>query len=105
LTIFPHGMVCDPSSTNEQLTPIKPMSDMDPDLKSWAAGINAQIHMQGVGGGTPTGLSLSFVGGLPELNDPKREDFVLLLTDGLPNCNPSNPNTCTTPAACNCTLS
>jgi len=55
------------------------------------------------GGGTPTGASLRTLGQLPELNDDDREDLILLLTDGLPNCNPSNPYVGTQPE-CRCTL-
>jgi hypothetical protein len=51
-------------------------------------------------GGTPTSKSLQFVASALETD---RDDFVLLLTDGLPNCNeafaPAYPN-----AACFCTL-
>jgi hypothetical protein len=53
-------------------------------------------------GGTPTSLSLRYVGGIADLQTEERSDFVLLLTDGLPNCNPSHP---TTPTQCYCTLS
>lgn len=55
-------------------------------------------------GGTPTSISLKFVGTRPELQTAERSDFVLLLTDGLPNCNsafaPAYPD-----SACFCTLS
>ncbi|MFL5354939.1 adventurous gliding motility lipoprotein CglB [Archangium sp.] len=55
-------------------------------------------------GGTPTSLSLKYVGTLPELQTAERPDFVLLLTDGLPNCNgayqPAYPD-----SGCFCTLS
>jgi hypothetical protein len=57
----------------------------------------------GPAGGTPTSLSLRFVGDQPDLATDDRDDFILLLTDGLPNCNPSNPNNGTSPN-CNCTL-
>lgn len=61
------------------------------------------------GGGTPTGASLMFLAtGAPSLQqDDKRSDFVLLLTDGLPNCNGVNPNNVCAAAnpACACTLS
>jgi hypothetical protein len=62
-----------------------------------------------VDGGTPTGGSLNFMGMNPGLldNNDNRQDFVLLLTDGLPNCNVSNPLACTLsppPAANLCTL-
>ncbi|MDP1828726.1 MAG: adventurous gliding motility lipoprotein CglB [Archangium sp.] len=50
-------------------------------------------------GGTPTAASLAFIGTYNELNrnaasgqDDYRDDYVLLLTDGLPNCNGANPN-------------
>lgn len=57
-------------------------------------------------GGTPTSLSLRFVGNQADLQGTDRQDFVLLLTDGLPNCNASNPNSgATNPDACQCTLS
>jgi hypothetical protein len=54
-------------------------------------------------GGTPTSASLLKVGEMPLLQSTEREDFVLLLTDGLPNCNGSHP----TPypnSGCFCTL-
>jgi hypothetical protein len=54
-------------------------------------------------GGTPTSLSLRFVGGLQGLQSEDRTDFVILLTDGLPNCNPDNVNSGTDAAACKCT--
>jgi hypothetical protein len=40
---------------------------------------------------------------LHRVADPNRADFVLLLTDGLPNCNPSNSSNCLNAAACKCT--
>lgn len=53
----------------------------------------------GPSGGTPTASSLTFLGTLPELQGTEREDFVLLLTDGLPNCNASLDG-----RSCRCTL-
>jgi hypothetical protein len=41
-------------------------------------------------GGTPTSLSLRFVKNLAGLQDAERKQFVVLLTDGLPNCNGEN---------------
>ncbi|MFP2964008.1 adventurous gliding motility lipoprotein CglB [Myxococcus sp. 1LA] len=55
-------------------------------------------------GGTPTSGSLNFVSGLPGLQDPDRENFVILLTDGLPNCNADNVNTGANPELCKCTI-
>ncbi|MFL5346499.1 MAG: adventurous gliding motility lipoprotein CglB [Hyalangium sp.] len=57
-------------------------------------------------GGTPTAASLGFMANQTALQGTDRQDFILLLTDGLPNCNPNNPNDGqTNPAACQCTLS
>jgi hypothetical protein len=112
-TVFPNVNVsqCGASNAQSVVTQIKPASDMPADLKSWAAGINTQIQAAGMmsaaaypGGGTPTGDSIRFVSGIKELNDPTRDDFILLLTDGLPNCNIMNPNTCLSGAACGWTL-
>ncbi|WIG96689.1 adventurous gliding motility lipoprotein CglB [Myxococcus sp. SDU36] len=55
-------------------------------------------------GGTPTSGSLNFVGGLEGLQDPSRQNFVILLTDGLPNCNAANPNSGADTALCKCTI-
>jgi hypothetical protein len=104
LTVFPADNVCTPAGQAQVLSTTAPPSDSDVDLQSWADAINTKIQMQMPVGGTPTGASLQFVGSLADLNTLQRDDFVLLLTDGLPNCNPNNPNVCTMPAACRCTL-
>jgi hypothetical protein len=60
--------------------------------------LNRPINGQGgPSGGTPTSESLKFVGTQSALQTTDRADFVLLLTDGLPNCNlnAGNPTTCT----------
>ena len=55
-------------------------------------------------GETPTSQSLQFLGSLPELQTTDREDIVLLVTDGLPNCNEAYPQPYPS-AGCFCTLS
>ncbi len=46
------------------------------------------------------------MGNQVDLQGTDRQDFILLLTDGLPNCNKDNPNSgVTNPDACQCTLS
>ena len=52
----------------------------------------------GTGGATPTGPSLQFFSTYTPLLDPLRLDLIVLLTDGLPNCNGSIPA-----ASCVCT--
>lgn len=55
-------------------------------------------------GGSPTSQSLQFLGSLSELQTTDREDIVLLVTDGLPNCNEEHPQPYPS-AGCFCTLS
>lgn len=88
-------------------------ADVDSELQAKATEVNESIQRIAAGaagddnvtGGTPTGGSLSLVGDFPTLADKNRQNFVLLLTDGLPNCNGANPANCTDSAACRCTLS
>jgi Mg-chelatase subunit ChlD len=108
LTNYPANNVCAPAGATQVHFDL-PASLQDDDL----AGLQAQVDginntLQNVlrpQGGTPTSESLRFVGGLSSLRDPHRSDYILLLTDGLPNCNPGNPvNGVDDPAACKCTL-
>ncbi|HEX5753640.1 MAG TPA: adventurous gliding motility lipoprotein CglB [Archangium sp.] len=88
-------------------------SDDDATLKDKAAEVNGKLlaiknssstaGVQKPEGGTPTNDSLQYMLTLPELKTDARSNFVLLLTDGLPNCNSKFP----TPypnASCSCTL-
>jgi hypothetical protein len=86
-----------------QLTPNQ--TDLPGELIASANAVNMQIQTLNVGGGTPTGDSLKFLGDYAPLADPKglRDDFIVLLTDGLPNCNSNNVNTCMG-SSCRCTL-
>jgi hypothetical protein len=83
-------------------------TDLDAEMMQVAANINTQIQALTVGGGTPTGDSLKFLGTYPPLLDPdpnrRREDIIVLITDGSPNCNANNANDCNDVAACKCTL-
>ena len=104
LTVFPtpgtgnNGLIgCDAStSIRVYLPPALETDDgTDPVLNGKAQEINTQLQGLAPLGGTPTAASLEFLGTYEELNtsvDDYRDDFVLLLTDGLPNCNGANPN-------------
>lgn len=99
LTIYPvfqTGQSCNPASAIDQQFPAPTAVDdgTDAALASQAIAINTRIQGLSPAGGTPTGNSLRFVGEYAGLNDANdfRDDFVLLLTDGLPNCNGQNPN-------------
>jgi hypothetical protein len=109
LTIFPSNSQCGVS--NKIRIDIPQSADVDSELKTAADQINSVLQtIQGNSsasekpeGGTPIGLSLKWVGdNAPRLQDAQREDYVLLLTDGAPNCNPDNP--ATDQASCRCTL-
>lgn len=99
---------CGPSSSRAVRKDL-PQVDDEPSLLAHANDINAII--QGIpnsgpgqpNGGTPTSLSLRFVGNMEGLQAADRKDFVILLTDGLPNCNPENANSGSNAAACKCT--
>lgn len=105
---------CGPTRDIAVQLPAPSTSDTDTTpLTMNAAQVNMRIQSLGSGipvtGGTPTGGSLSFLGSYAGLLDDKdnRQDFVLLLTDGLPNCNPANPLSCSSmpaPPANLCTL-
>lgn len=68
-------------------------SQADQANRTAAVLVNAAVQALNPAGGTPTGATLSFLGAQAGLNaNDFRNDFVLLLTDGLPNCNAENPN-------------
>ncbi len=90
---------CVPTLASDILAPLPPASAGDATAVLTMATQAADTAIQGLtpGGGTPTQASLQFVAdNIAELGDASREDFVLLLTDGLPNCNNSlDAQTCT----------
>jgi hypothetical protein len=97
LTFFPEDAACAPAS--KTTTPLPPTGDVaDAVLNANATDAIAKIQAVTATGGTPTAASLAFVGSLPELQNKGdlRDNFVLLLTDGLPNCNDA-----LRPLACN----
>ncbi|MCP3135994.1 adventurous gliding motility lipoprotein CglB [Pyxidicoccus xibeiensis] len=117
LTTYPEprgerGIVpfCRPSTELSVRKPL-PSAEDDASLLSHANDINGilqSIPNAGSGqpeGGTPTSLSLQFVGSLEALQSEDRDDYVILLTDGIPNCNPQNVNSgVNDPTLCKCTL-
>ncbi|AFE08300.1 adventurous gliding motility protein CglB [Corallococcus coralloides DSM 2259] len=83
--------------------------DSDAELQDYASLVNDKL--QGIPnagadrprGGTPTSASLEFVGTQLRANSEDRDQIIILLTDGLPNCNEGNPYDGTS-AECRCTL-
>ncbi len=89
---FPTGKVCDPGAV------VRPVGSATDDIRQ---SINAAVAQ----GGTPTAASLQAVLTDAKMSTPEagRDRFVMLLTDGAPNCNASlNASTCTsTGGTCN----
>ncbi len=127
LAFFPADSSCGATAAvSSDLPPENATADdngTDATLTAKAMDINGKIAVIAPNGGTPTADSLAFVGGKFDLTSP-RQKFILLMTDGLPNCNSNNQNatctcnpsicgSCSAPnaicmaqaAACNCTTS
>jgi hypothetical protein len=114
LAIFPTAAPggdneCSETAPGDILVPLSTTpADLEGELVAAAASVDARIQAMTFAGGTPTGRSLGFLRGYPPLLDPDpafaRDDYVLLVTDGLPNCNQSNPHTCANLIDCKCTL-
>lgn len=121
LTTFPQTtdlQACQGSTNiNAQLpAPTRNDEGTDATLQAAASALDVLVQDLKPQGGTPTAASLDFVGqtgSLTDLNDG-RDDFVILLTDGVPNCADTNPvgicdcdgaGNCSAPriAACACT--
>ena len=78
------------------------LAQLSNQARSVLASIRSQnpVGPSGTGGATPTGPSLAFFHDYTALQDPLRLELVLLLTDGLPNCNAG-----ISAEACTCTAS
>jgi hypothetical protein len=104
VTKFPQpvdNQPCHAASNIDQPLPAPTANDegTDATLVASAAAVDRVIQTLRPNGGTPTAASLDFVGSLAGLTDPNdgRADFVVLLTDGLPNCRDAHPE-----AVCDC---
>ena len=105
LSGFPDADPADSSTvcrTGRVVQDIPDVANDDPTLLQDAATqVNNTIQAIGTtglpaAGGTPTAATLTLLGSQPSLQDTKRKNIVLLLTDGLPNCNGSlDKSTCT----------
>ncbi len=106
---MPGGNGCSAPGLSNVVVELSASDDVDADLQSTAEQINKAIQdVTNPVGGTPTGKSLEVLSNYPPLLDTSedREQFVVVLTDGLPNCNENNPNDWdpkNTPGACRCT--
>ena len=103
LTIFPGGNepgIKDPacSVSNAPLVAISDASDT-------VQAITAQLSAIKPSGGTPTATTLEAVLADPQFAtaSPNQARLVMLLTDGMPNCNPANQSICEQCKAQGCT--
>lgn len=92
VTAFPTNTLCQPADRINVSLPGAEDEQDDSTLIAGAGEVNAFVQSITSMGGTPTGASLDYVGDSGALDSNYRENFVLLLTDGLPNCNDVNPN-------------
>jgi hypothetical protein len=110
LTLFPTNTECAPA---DKVQVAFADSDENAALKDRIEEIQDYISKNlhsgspEVVGGTPTGASLEYLRDyVPEFQNASRKNFVLLLTDGLPNCNDANQqNDCPSLQECLCTSS
>ncbi|MBL8957079.1 MAG: adventurous gliding motility lipoprotein CglB [Myxococcaceae bacterium] len=70
-------------------------------LAQAALGVKVAIDGLRAAGGTPTALTMRAIGTYPPMLERDRDRFAVLLTDGLPNCNPANDPQAMT---CTCTI-
>jgi hypothetical protein len=108
-----NGYICG-ATTDAQLRVPLPADEAEDDATLAGQASKVNEVLQGIssggrgmaynetGGGTPTNTSLRFVGELPALEGQTRANFILLLTDGLPNCNLEHPTPAPSPE-CRCT--
>ncbi len=101
LSVFPQSQKGSPAaeqcSAGALWEPISSSNDVDGELQEHANLIRSQVLGIIPYGGTPTAPTLQLLANNAALNqDDGREDFILLLTDGLPNCNTGlDTQTCT----------
>jgi hypothetical protein len=103
LAFFPSDNFCGASAA--PAVPLNNSPDSDSaGPQATADAIDAQLMGKSPAGGTPTAPSLDFVKTqLAGADTANRPNFVLLLTDGLPNCNAAlDKNTCTCTEASGC---
>lgn len=106
ITTFPSPATFTPSGCAPASTQTVAM--LDPSTATTTAALTTQSAQvrnvaSGLGivttivGGTPTGPSLRFAATIPALATASsgRARGIVLITDGLPNCNPANPLSCT----------
>ncbi|MCY1045308.1 adventurous gliding motility lipoprotein CglB [Corallococcus sp. bb12-1] len=106
------AQLCAAASAGESVRVQIPTTlDADADLLAHANNLNTILQAIPNGGanrprgGTPTSGSLAFTGSLLTTDPKERPQIIILLTDGLPNCNADNEyNGGKNPQECACTV-
>jgi hypothetical protein len=102
LVLFPSNASCAGPSF---VSPSIPMSDDSSVLAMNASAAATILQSTKFSGGTPQSLALRFAASDGAFTvDPRRDHLMVLVSDGLPNCNPMNSATCMTPQTCQCTI-
>ncbi len=83
---------------------VAPTAELEPDLPALTNRLISALDAAKPTGGTPTARSLQLLTGVAGFRTDERDHLVVLITDGVPNCNPMNPNTCDNAVTCRCTL-
>ncbi|MHB8419335.1 MAG: hypothetical protein ACYDCL_14755 [Myxococcales bacterium] len=83
LTAFPSDSSC--GTPTAAVVPIGDATQTIPQIEAFYSSIADNPN-----GGTPTAATLGVVAQDPAMTDPTARKFVLLVTDGLPNCNGGN---------------
>jgi hypothetical protein len=94
------------AAANEVAVPLNTSNDDVASMKQTATDIDTALFAETAVGGTPSGGSLAFVESTYAAVDSSsdRPKFILLLTDGLPNCNYALDNTTCTCTEPDCTV-
>ncbi|RYZ35313.1 MAG: adventurous gliding motility lipoprotein CglB [Myxococcaceae bacterium] len=105
------AQLCAAASAGESVRVQIPTTlDADADLLAHATNLNAVLQAIPNGGtnrprgGTPTSGSLAFTGSLLTTDPAERPQIIILLTDGLPNCNAENEYNGSQAEQCACTV-
>src|SRR5260370_32054164 len=87
-----------------------PSASDDATLNAAASNILSILQSSPATGGTPTAATMATLASYAPLLDPNLLDTYILITDGVPNCNPNNPHDACNPyvgppgnGACGCT--
>jgi len=107
ITFPSNGNSCDTGTVRVQI----PSASDDATLTAAASSINSILQSSPAVGGTPTAATLATLASYAPLLNPNALNTYILVTDGVPNCNPNNPHDACNPyspppnnGACRCTI-